>query len=590
MKGVPARSSVPAAFAGTAEGLELLSMENTNRLLVNFSRIGKTAAYSAIASAVFMASHANAQLLHNLTIGNPKAMGLANAVTADPPGIDSIHFNPAGLTKIQGRQYQLKLLVADMQLESKFGQPTLPDEATKNAYFGIRQDNLDDEGCTGPGATPDTCWGEDPVAGDTVTSGDPMLMLPFAGLVQLPILAVPTGGIAFEDSSRGWTFGTAVYSPEGVGYSRDSDPNEAGSYQGYEMGVTRLTYFSPTVAIKVNEELSIGAGINFSYHGLAINTLFRAPMTTTQFLGDLEGAPVISDILDLSVIGPYDWVSDLSLELEDFLSVGFNFGILWEPYDWLAFGFAYQSESTAHMKGDYKVVNSDEFYNTVTSLKADGLDLILAALSGDSGFNGQKVEEGDVELDYIMPQNFAFGTSVRVLPDLKINVDVKWIEYSVWDELEFRFDGPVDYLTLASVVNNFAGFDNADSDEMRIPRYYEDVWSWAIGGEYQFNDNLVLRAGYEPRESAIPEDRTDLLFPIGPADLYTVGFGLQLDRTSRVEGAFGYLISETDIAACESDNANGCRQGDVVYNPYYSVPFENTTTAYLFTLSYDKKF
>lgn len=565
-------------------------MENTNRLLVNFSRIGKTAAYSAIASAVFMASHANAQLLHNLTIGNPKAMGLANAVTADPPGIDSIHFNPAGLSKIQGRQYQLKLLVADMQLESKFGEPTLPDEATKNAYFGIRQDNLDDVGCTGPGATPDTCWGEDPVEGDTVVSGDPVLMLPFAGLVELPILAVPTGGIAFEDSSRGWTFGTAVYSPEGVGYTRDADPNEAGSYQGYEMGVTRLTYFSPTVAIQVNDELSVGAGINFSYHGLAINTLFRAPMTTTQFLGDLEGAPVISDLLDLSVIGPYDWVSDLSLELEDFLSVGFNFGILWEPYDWLAFGFAYQSESTAHMKGDYKVVNSDNFYNTVTSLKADGLDILLTALSGDSRFNGQKVEEGEVELDYIMPQNFAFGTSVRVLPDLKINVDVKWIEYSVWDELEFRFDGPVDYLTLASVVNNFAGFDNADSDEMRIPRYYDDVWSWAIGGEYQLNDNLVLRAGYEPRESAIPEDRTDLLFPIGPADLYTVGFGLQLDRTARVEGAFGYLISETDIAACESNNANGCRQGDVVYNPYYSVPFENTTTAYLFTLSYDKKF
>ncbi|HVL02320.1 MAG TPA: outer membrane protein transport protein [Dongiaceae bacterium] len=562
-------------------------MEKTNRLLVNFSRIGKTASYTAIASAVFMASQANAQMLHNLTIGNPKALALGNAVTADPPGIDSIHYNPAGLSKIKGRQYQMKLLVADMTLETEFGEPTLPTDATKLAYYNIRQDNPDDLDCNGPTSTPETCWGVDPISNDSISSGDPVLMLPFAGLVELPILAVPMGGIAFEDSARGWTFGTAVYSPEGVGYTRDADPEEAGSYQGYEVGVTRLTYFSPTVAIEVNDELSIGAGINFSYHGLGINTLFRAPMTTTKFLSDLD---TFQGILDISLIGPYDWVSDLSLELEDYMSVGFNFGILWEPYDWLAFGFAYQSESTSHMKGDYKVVNSDKFFATVDSLHHAGLDSILAALSGDSPFNAQKVEEGEVEVEYIMPQNIAFGTSVRVLPDLKINVDLKWIEYSVWDELEFEFDGPVDFLTLASIVNNFAQLDYADSDKMRISRYYDDVWSWSIGGEYQLNDNLVLRAGYEPRGSAIPEDRTDLLLPIGDADLYTVGFGLQLDRTSRVEAAFGYLLSEVSVDPCESLNANSCKDGDVVYNPYYSTAFKNTTTAYLVNLSYDKKF
>ena len=37
------------------------------------------------------------QLGQNLTIANAKALSLANAVTADPPGPDSLHFNPAGL-------------------------------------------------------------------------------------------------------------------------------------------------------------------------------------------------------------------------------------------------------------------------------------------------------------------------------------------------------------------------------------------------------------------------------------------------------------------------------------------------------------
>ncbi len=43
---------------------------------------------------------ASAQLTDNLSLGNPKALALGHAVTADPPGIDSIHYNPAGLAKI----------------------------------------------------------------------------------------------------------------------------------------------------------------------------------------------------------------------------------------------------------------------------------------------------------------------------------------------------------------------------------------------------------------------------------------------------------------------------------------------------------
>ncbi|NIQ10379.1 MAG: hypothetical protein GWO08_00395, partial [Gammaproteobacteria bacterium] len=46
---------------------------------------------------------ANAALIENMTILHPKATALGNAVTADPPGVDSIHYNPAGLTRITGR-------------------------------------------------------------------------------------------------------------------------------------------------------------------------------------------------------------------------------------------------------------------------------------------------------------------------------------------------------------------------------------------------------------------------------------------------------------------------------------------------------
>lgn len=568
-------------------------MEKNAYPLVSLKFLGKTAAYTALASAVFIASHAQAQLLNNVTMGNPKALALGNAVTADPPGIDSIHFNPAGLAKIKGRQRQVKLLVAHMELESEFGEPELPNDRTKETWYCL-MNKVDPcpAGSQDPG-TVDLAYGSDPVANKSVTSGDPVLMLPFAGLVDIPLMAVPTGGIAFEDASNGWTFGTAVYTPEGVGYTRGED--SAGSYQGIRVGVTRLTYFSPSIAIQVSEELSIGAGINFSYQGLGIETNFRAPLTTTKFLESLNNAlDEIGSDEELAILQPYDTVGLLEMEMDDYLSVGFNFGILWEPKDWLAFGFSYRSESTSDLSGDFTMTNTDEFLHTTEGLHELGLDVLLGALFDGAPFNATRVESGSVELEYITPQTINFGTSIKVLPNLKVNLDARWIEYSVWDTLEFKFDtasGNVDYLTLASIVNRLSGVgDYADPDEMRIRREYEDSWSLALGVEYQFNDNLVLRFGYEPRTTSVPDDKTDLLFPITDADLYTTGFGWQFSKTTRIEGAFGYLYSDSNTAAGESSNANSNIEGDVVYNPYFSIPFENKTTAYLFALSVDQKF
>ena len=67
---------------------------------------------------------ANAELQQNLFIDN-KAMSLGNAVTADPTGIMDIHFNPAGLTKLDGRQFQLQFHNIILNSEAEF---SLPDD------------------------------------------------------------------------------------------------------------------------------------------------------------------------------------------------------------------------------------------------------------------------------------------------------------------------------------------------------------------------------------------------------------------------------------------------------------------------------
>lgn len=63
---------------------------------------------------------AGAQMANDLTIGNPKAMALGNAVTADETGIDSVHYNPAALTRMKGRQATVKLLTGVMDIRAGF--------------------------------------------------------------------------------------------------------------------------------------------------------------------------------------------------------------------------------------------------------------------------------------------------------------------------------------------------------------------------------------------------------------------------------------------------------------------------------------
>lgn len=51
---------------------------------------------------------ANAQLGQDLSV-DLRSLSLGNAVTADPPGISAVHFNPAALAKIDGLQTDVQV-------------------------------------------------------------------------------------------------------------------------------------------------------------------------------------------------------------------------------------------------------------------------------------------------------------------------------------------------------------------------------------------------------------------------------------------------------------------------------------------------
>lgn len=519
----------------------------------------------AIAGAALLVSaNAHAQLAQNLTIGNPKAMAMGNAITADDSGIDAVHYNPAALTKLKGRKTTIKFISAVMDIRSDF-----------NAGPNYGDKFLGADG--------------DPVANSSSRTTTPAMYFPgMGGATELPLLFAPLAGLSINPPGSKLTFATDVYTPQALGYVRDDD--DPGRYQGKEVVMQRLTYFSPSVGYQVNDQLSVGLSINFSDQALALNQDLRAPNMLTGAVGQTQEALCGVDGNPFEVIlnicggefGPYTDLANLDVDMQQTLSPTWNLGVLWEPVDWFAWGAVYQSEAKMHLQGKYTLDYSENWQGFWQGLDASLIGAIFSGITPE----GVSKEVGNVSMDLTYPQHFSTGIKLKPARDWQINLDAKWTDYAAWNKFELKFDRNLDFLKIASIFSP----DWATGDSLILDRGYKSVWSWALGVQYDVNDRLSLRAGYEPRPSAVPGNKADALVPLGDAQLYGLGAGYKWDQDTVIDIGFNYLVSKQNIPAGSSCSINCANIDSVVYNPYADLDVETSIKAYIVALTYTTSF
>ena len=533
---------------------------------------------------VLFCIHVEAQgaIVENLTMGNAKALSLGNAVTADPPGVDSIHYNPAGLAKLRGRQYNLKVLAASMTFGVEFGGH---DEATQQLidYNGY----VDESAYT---------------KSETSTIG---LRVPFVeGITEwpAPVLVLPMGGAAYHDDKTGITYGTAVYAPMAAGYVRDED--DPARFMGEYLSLAKITYFSPSLGVQLTDSFAVGASLGFSWQGVTAATQIRVPNLalafgeniTRQFQqqglcpADSDPNPYINfcgtDRYSENRLGPYTDVARLEFDVESALVPNFNIGFLWDVTEWFTLGAVYQFESVGKLDGYYRLTYNEEWVNFFDGFSNSGLyDAVTSIVYFPNGQadspHGRGIEYGEAKIEVTTPAHFSIGMSMQVTPKWKVNIDAKWTDWAVWDGLRVDFDKPLDFTKLARLVSPYA-----EPDNLTIPRHYESVWNWAFGVEYQYNNNLALRFGYEPRKASIPNDKQDVLLPLGDGELYGFGLEYKMPGDKLIELAIGYMTADASVAAGESSNANSTDHfNNFIYNPYAGTDFSSYTDAYLVEFS-----
>lgn len=496
------------------------------------------------------------QLSQNLFI-DAKAMSLGNAVTADPVGIMSIHFNPAGLTKLDGRQIQISLMNIVLGAEAEF---SLPDDydSSQAGLLRIHEDKILGECDPNKPTSKGNC--------SSSSKSTAAAFLPGVGILPmtLPVLTLPSGGVSIQPPGSKFTFANAAYAPMAAGFAKEDD--DPGRYQAKQVALQRFTYLSPSFGYKVSDTFSVGAAFLFSHQAVAVKQNVRAPSVLIGVLSELQnafgcfdpdtGEPTGNDPLAPIVtlcggkIGPYEDVGELTIITEESLSPSFNLGMLWEPTDWFALGVGYQSAATAHLKGTYELEYSDDFAAFFANFRASIVGAIASTMF--SLPTGQPSESGNISTELTYPQHLQIGTKFRMFDRLQLNVDAGWTDFDQWDALTFEFDRHVNFLSAAKTTSPEIITDTS----LSMPMNYESVWSWGFGLAYDLNSRTQLRLGYEPRETSIPNNARSVQAPLGFAEMYSFGVGYQWDLDTVVDFSISFMQSKEQIWADPQSSAD----------------------------------
>lgn len=527
----------------------------------------------------------HAQLAQNLAV-DLKSLSMGNAVTADPPGVYAVHFNPAALSKIDGLQTDVQLFMGAFDVKR---QMSAPDGFN---VFGYSDDPIV---CNDAPTNPSNLCTDYKVSHSEVeyVSLYVPILKKMVDLGKGMPIGAPTAGFAYRPPGSKITYANAFYAPLAAGFgAEDGNP---GNFMGQQVAMERFTYLSPSAAYQINDNLSVGASVGLSYQAIALKMDMRVPnelVGVMRLISEdvcapfLENGNIVTDLLLFGIcnakksIGPFDTLATLDLAMEQSLSPSYNIGVLWEPTEELGFGMVYQSSSKMQLKGRYNVHTGEGARELLAGLNSSVTGQILSAILGFPGYIPE-YESGLISMPLEYPAHFQLGMKYKVMPDLQVNFDINWTDNEKWNEFLINFDRSIGALSIGKLLTN-----NVTESSVRFPLGLQSSWGWGIGVQYDATDRLQLRLGYEPRASAVPENKRNTLIPINGAQLFGMGLTYRFDADTDIDLTYAHLRSKDSIPANTSSFANQTGVNNLIYNPYAGLDIKTHTRVNLLGLAY----
>jgi long-chain fatty acid transport protein len=202
--------------------------------------------------------------------------------------------------------------------------------------------------------------------------------------LQSGVVFVPHFFTSYQLMDRMW-LGLGVNSPYGLGTQYNA--GWPGSINIIRASIKTLN-LNPTLALKLTDYLSFGAGLDIMYFQLNMKRVLPLPLLGAQAL-DLQGS---------------SW------------GLGFNLGLLLKPTDYLSLGVSYRSQVRQHVEGSAR-------------------------------FRPFMAFDSDASGSIMLPDMIFAGVAVRPMTKLSVEGGIIWTHWELFRRLDIKFDNTLGTLS-----------------------------------------------------------------------------------------------------------------------------------------------
>ncbi len=300
--------------------------------------------------------------------------------------------------------------------------------------------------------------------------------------------------------------GVGIGAPFGL--STDYDSDWVGRYHAIKSEVTTIN-INPSLAYKVNDRLSLGAGLNFMRASAELSN-------AVDYSAACLGSPLAAGCgaLGLGTPGTASTDGKFSVEGDDW-GYGFNLGLLYELNQQTRFGVAYRSKVKQELEG------KADF----TGPAGIPLHPALAAVLADT----------DATAAVDLPASLSLSVTTAIAPKWDLMADLTWTQWSSFDELRIEFDNPL-------------------KEDSVQPEDWDNTFKLSLGFNYRHNQTWTWRGGIAYDQTPVPDaERRTPRIPGNDRKWIAAGFSYLASPDVSLDVAFAHLfVSDTSIEATDA--------------------------------------
>ena len=346
--------------------------------------------------------------------------------------------------------------------------------------------------------------------------------------------------------------GLGIFTPFGTNTDYDDD-----FVGGGFADETSLVSFEiqPSIAYKVNDQLSIGGGIDIVYmEGLLSKFVDSVPYSAVADAGyqqafagakatgldDAAAQAFAEDRVGYSADSPLLNSDNAGFENHyevkgDDWGYGWNFGAYYKLTEVTTLGFTYRSEIEFTLEGDSEFSDSFVAYNPGNgTVGSDGL-----VQYGNISSQASKVP-------LTTPASATLSVAHQATDNLLLQAGTTWTGWSSFQNFdviatERATPSQADGIDISDI--SYANGTGLDAGYIgHIDESWTDVWAASIGATYQLNDRIALRGGYAYDESPVDSEYRTARVPSSDRQWVTLGAGYIVNQDLSFDVAAGYLF------------------------------------------------